>query len=220
VSGRSDGALEYAIRQLGYKADARPAEGTAADAVHVGEPIIALLRNGDHGDDLSDAISHVARCPDCRARITAGEIGSRALVVVAIEAPRTSQVQLERAAGAVNARLVDRGHGRWTAVVDADRAEMLTAELVKGEQSVISRLVVGTPLEVSRDETVSSRDAMHSMFEVVPKERGTEAAEVQAWAQMRRQPKQKVGGASPGWALFALAAVGGAAAIAYWLALR
>jgi hypothetical protein len=79
---------------------------------------------------------------------------------------------------------------------------------------------VSTPLEVSREEIVSSRRAMPSMFEVVPKERGTEAAEVQAWAQMRRQPKRKVGGASPGWALFALAAVGGAAALAYWLALR
>ena len=36
----------------------------------------------------------------------------------------------------------------------------------------------------------------------------------------RRQPKQKVGGASPGWVLFALAAVGSAVALAYWLAIR
>ena len=43
---------------------------------------------------------------------------------------------------------------------------------------------------------------------------------MQAWAQMRRQPKQKVGGASPGWALFAIVAVGGAVAIAYFLAIR
>jgi hypothetical protein len=61
---------------------------------------------------------------------------------------------------------------------------------------------------------------MPSMFEVVPKERGTEAAEVQTWGQMRRQPKQKVRGASPGWALFAVTAVGSAVAIAYFLAIR
>ncbi len=91
---------------------------------------------------------------------------------------------------------------------------------LEGEKSVVSRLVVSTPLEVSREEVVSSRRQMPSMFEAIPKERGTEAAEVQAWAQMRRQPKRKVTSASPGWALFALAAVGGAAAVAYWLALR
>jgi hypothetical protein len=219
MSGRDDGALEFTLRQLGSKADARPPEAKAADAIHVGEPILALLRNGDHGDDLGDAIGHVARCPDCRARLTAGEIGSRALVVVAIEAPRASQTQLEHAAELANARLVERGHGRWTAVVDADHAEKLKLEL-EGEKSVVSRLVVSTPLEVSREEVVSSRRQMPSMFEAIPKERGTEAAEVQAWAQMRRQPKRKVTSASPGWALFALAAVGGAAAVAYWLALR
>jgi hypothetical protein len=219
MSNRDDRAMEQTLRRLGSRADARPVEAKAADAIHVGEPILALLRNGDHGDDLADAITHVARCPDCRARLTAGEIGRRALVVVAIEAPRASQLHLERAAEVANARLVGRGHGRWTAVVDADRADELKSQL-EGEQSVVSRLVVGTPLEVSREEIVSARAPMPSMFEVVPKERGTEAAEVSAWAQMRRQPKRKVSGASPGWALFALAAVGGAAAVAYWLALR
>ena len=176
--------------------------------MHVGEPILALLRTGDHGDDLADAIAHVARCVDCRARLTAGEIGSRAVVVVAIEAPRNSQGQLERAAEVSKARLVERGHGRWTAVVDADRADKLKSELVKGEQSVVTRLVVSTPLDVPREELASSRRPMPSMFELVPKERGTEAAEMQAWVQMRRQPKRKVSGASPGWALFAVAAVG------------
>jgi hypothetical protein len=215
VTARDDRALEHTLRQLGHRAD-----GSAPDASHAGEPILALLRTGDHGDDIADAIGHVARCADCRARLTAGEIGSRALVVVAIEAPRASQGHLEKAAEVSHARLVERGHGRWTAVVDADHAEQLKAELVKGEQSVVSRLVVSTPLEVPREEIASSRRPMPSMFEVVPKERGTEAAEVQAWAQMRRQPKQKVGGPSPGWVLFALAAVGGAVAIAYFLAIR
>ncbi len=217
MNTRTDGALEYTLRQLGHKADARPPEAKEVDALHVGEPILALLRNGDHGDDLGDAITHVSRCPDCRARLTAGEIGSRALVVVAIEAPRASQTQLEHAAEVAHARLVERGNGRWTAVVDVDHAEMLKSEL-EGEQSVVSRLVVSTPLAVPREE--STRRPMPSMFEIVPKERGTEAAEVQAWVAMRRQPKRKVNRTSPGWALFALAVVSGAAAIAYWLALR
>jgi hypothetical protein len=210
--------MEYTLRQLGPRADARPADGSA-DATHIGEPILALLRSGDHGDDLVDAIGHVARCPDCRARLTAGDVRSRALVVVAIEAPSASQIHLEKAAEFASARLVERGRGRWTAVVDADRAETLKSKL-EGEQSVVSRLVVGTPLDVSREAISNAGEHRHSMFEVVPKERGTEAAELSAWTQMRRQPKRKVGGASPGWALFALAAVGGAAALAYWLALR
>ncbi len=220
MTARDDKALEYTLRQLGYRADARPGAFAFDDVNHVGEPILALLRTGDHSDDIADALAHTARCPDCRARLTAGEIGSRALVVVAIEAPRTSQGQLVKAAEASHARLVERGHGRWTAVVDADQAGKLKAELEKGETSVVSRLVMSTPLEVPREEIATSRRAMPSMFEIVPKERGTEAAEVQAWAQMRRQPKQKVGGASPGWALFAIVAVGGAVAIAYFLAIR
>jgi hypothetical protein len=220
VTARNDKALEHTLRQLGYRADARPGALPVDDPGHLGEPVLALLRTGDHSDDLNDAVTHTARCPDCRARLAAGEIGSRALVVVAIEAPRASQLHLEKAAEMANARLVERGHGRWTAVVDADQADKLKDELVKGETSVVSRLVVSTPLEVPREEPTTSRRPMPSMFEVVPKERGTEAAEVQTWGQMRRQPKQKVRGASPGWALFAVAAVGSAVAIAYFLAIR
>ncbi len=215
------GALEYTLRQLGQRADAGAPR--ADSGRHVDEPVLALLRSGDYSEDLNDAITHASRCSDCRARLTAGEVGSRALVVVAIEAPRNSQPQLRKAAENTHARLVERGHGRWTAVVDADQADKLKSELVKGqgESSVVTRLVVGTPLEVPREGPVpSTRGPMPSMFEAVPKQRGTEAAEIQAWAQMRRQPKQKVGGASPGWALFAVAAVGGAAAIAYFLATR
>jgi hypothetical protein len=208
-----DRALEFTLRQLGRRADSR-----AATTPHVGEPILALLRAGDHGDDIGDAMSHAARCPDCRARIVAGEIGSRAVVVVAIEAPRGSASDLTRAAEKSQALLVERGHGRWTAVVDADRAEKLRSEL-QVEQSV-SRLVVSTPLAVPREETSSSRRQMPSMFEIVPKERGTEAAEVQAWAKMRREPRKKVAGTSPIWALAAIVAIAGAVAIAYLLAIR
>jgi hypothetical protein len=219
VTARDDRGLERALRQLGQVAEARPGDGSAIErASHVGEPILALLRNGDHGDDLLDAIGHVARCPLCRARLAAGEIGSRSVVVVAIEAPQASAPQLAHAAEASQARLVERGHGRWTAVVDAERADKLKSELEQGEQSVISRIVVSKPLEVPREE--SARRPTPSMFEAVPRERGTEAAEVQAWVQMRRQPKRKVQGAAPAWALFAVAAVGCAVAIAYWLAVR
>jgi hypothetical protein len=220
VTPHDDRVIEHTLRQLGYRADARPGVLPVDDPGHLDEPVLALLRAGDLSDDLNDAVTHAARCPDCRARLAAGEIRSRALVVVAIEAPRASQLQLEKAAEASNARLVERGHGRWTAVVDADQADKLKAELVKGETSVVSRLVVSTPLEVPREEPTTSRATMPSMFEVVPKERGTEAAEVQTWGQMRRQPKQKVRGASPGWALFAVTAVGSAVAIAYFLAIR
>jgi hypothetical protein len=217
---RDDRALEFTLRQLGHRADS-PASPRSDAARHCDEPLLALMRSGDYDDDLADAVTHVARCADCRARLTAGELGSRALVVVAIEAPRHSQGQLRKAAEVSHARLVERGHGRWTAVVDVDQAEKLKSELVRGEHSVVTRLVVSTPLEVPRDAAApSTRGPMPSMFEAVPKQRGTEAAEVQAWAQMRRQPKQKVGGASPGWALFAVAAIGGAAAIAYFLATR
>ncbi len=210
-----DRAIEAALRQLAQKADASGAVGQ-----HVGEPILALLRTGDHGDDISDAITHAARCADCRARLFAGEVGSRAVVVIAIEAPKARASALSKVAEKSQALLVERGNGRWTAVVDAERADKLKSELGEGEQSVVSRLVASTPLAVPREESSSGRRPMPSMFEVVPKERGTEAAEVHAWAQMRRQPKNKVEGTSPGWALFAVAAVAGAIAIAYFLAIR
>jgi len=211
-----DRYIEAALRQLAEKADA-----TGAVGQHVGEPILALLRTGDHGDDIADAMTHAARCADCRARVFAGEVGSRALVVIAIEAPKTRASELSRAAEKSQALLVDRGHGRWTAVVDAERADALKSELGEGEHSVASRLVASTPLAVPREESSSGRRSMPSMFEIVPKERGTEAAEVHAWAAMRRQPKKKsVDSTSPGWALFAVAAVAGAIGIAYFLAIR
>jgi hypothetical protein len=214
VKGGEDRAVEAGLRQLAQKAD-----GVASVGPHVGEPILALLRAGDHGDDIADAMTHSARCADCRARLFAGEVGSRAVVVIAIEAPKARAAVLARACENAQALLVDRGRGRWTAVVDAARADKLRAEL-EGEQSVVSRLVVSTPLAVPREESTSGRRPMPSMYEMAPEERGTEAAEVHAWAAMRRQPRKKVDGASPGWALFAVAAIGGSVAIAYFLATR
>src|SRR6185312_4997262 len=73
---------EGALRGLGDRADA-----TKIETPHADEPVLALLRHGDHGDDLADAMAHVARCAECRARLVVGAVEGRSVVVVAIEAP-------------------------------------------------------------------------------------------------------------------------------------
>jgi hypothetical protein len=213
VSGGSSSVEEH-LRRLGREASGLPHRGA-----HVDEPLLALLRTGDHGDDIADAIAHVARCIDCRARLIGGDVAQRNVVVMAIEAPRNSQLALVRAAEVTSARLVERGEGRWTAVVDADKADRLHGELVKGDTSVVSRLAVTKPLQVPRDEVPGVRRSMGSVADV-PSEIGTGAAEVEAWAQIRRAPRKKVAGPGPGWVLFAIAAVAGAVVIAYLLAIR
>jgi hypothetical protein len=217
VSGRpGDEARERLLREYG-----RTAAGGRAPGQHPDEPLLALLRNGDHGEDIADAIGHVARCADCRARLIEGDVGRRNVVVMAIEAPRASHSALAKAAETSSARLVERGQGRWTAVVDAENAAQLKDDLVKGEASVVSRLVVTTPLQVPREEvpTGGGRARLKSLTDV-PMEVGTGAAEVQAWAQIPRAPRKKVPGPNPGWVLFAIAAVVGAVVIAYLLAIR
>ncbi len=216
------GIGQDALPTLGDKADSLERADDGEDK-HAEEPVLALLRNGDHGDDLADAIVHVARCPECRARLVAGEVVRREVVVVAIEAPRTSVPSIAKAAEQSQARFIERGHGRFTAVVDAARAEQLKSELEKkDEPSVVSRFVMSAPLEVPRADLTSGggRHPMPSMLDFAPKEAGIHAAEIQAWAQMRRVPKQKVARGGAGWALFAIVAVMGAIAIAYWLAIR
>src|SRR5262245_18416784 len=121
----TDERSEEKLRQLGRIA----AADATAEAKHVDEPLVALMRTGDHDADLSDALAYVARCADCRARLTEGEVATRAVVVMAIEAPKTSQHVLARAAHGANARLVERGDGRWTAVVDAEKSESLIQQL-------------------------------------------------------------------------------------------
>ena len=206
---------ERALRRL-----ARTASGGVIDALHVDEPLLALLRHGDHGDDIADAIAHVARCVDCRARLALGDVAGRNVVVMAIEAPRASSSHLLRVTEASGARLGERGQGRWTAVVDADKAERLKGELVSGDTSVVSRLVMTPPLRVAREEIVQGRKTMSSVHDVAPTEPGTNAAEVEAWAKIPRAPRKNVPEGGPGWALFAVFAVLGAVAIAYMLAIR
>ena len=213
----SDASNEHELRRLAHIADDDRRVGK-----HVDEPILALLRDGDQAEDLNDAIIHVARCADCRARLTEGHMERRSLVVVAIEAPRASQSDLQKVADNANARLVERGEGRFMAVVDADKAVGLQEQLEQPQSpdsSVVTRIAVGTPFEVPVEELRAARQRMQSIPDM-PAESGTDAAEVQAWAQVARKPSNKPSGVSPGWVIFAVLAIAGAIALAYLLATR
>jgi hypothetical protein len=203
-------------REAKLRVMARIAGATARPPPHVEEPLIALVRDGDHSDDLEDAISHLADCAICRARLTEGELEHRSLVVMAIEAPKKSSTDLERVADEAGARLLERGPGRWTAVVDAERAVNFRNTLEKSEQSQVTRLAVATPVDVPRADRSQSLPTP-TMIAEPP---GTDAAEVAAWVQVARAPRLRSGGPSPGWTLFAIATVLGAVAIAYFLATR
>jgi hypothetical protein len=202
-----DGRREAKLRIL-----AKIAGATSKAAPHVEEPLIALVRDGDHSDDLEDAITHLADCAICRARLTEGEIEHQSIVVMAIEAPKKSSMDLERAAEEAGAKLLGRGPGRWTAVVDADRAATLQQTLEKSEQSQVTRLAVATPVEVPRP------DRSQSLPPPGLDAPGTDAAEVSAWVQVANAPKLRSGGPSVAWTMFAVATVLAAMAIAYFLA--
>jgi DNA-directed RNA polymerase specialized sigma24 family protein len=208
---RDPGASPDVRREAKLRVLARIAGATSKPAPHVEEPLIALVRDGDHSEDLEDAISHLADCAICRARLTEGEIEHHSIVVMAIEAPKKSSNDLERAAEEAGAKLLGRGPGRWTAVVDADRAATLQQTLEKSEQSQVTRLAVATPVEVPRPDRSQSLPPPAD----AP---GTDAAEVAAWVQVARAPKLRSQPVSVGWTIFAVATVLGAMAIAYVLA--
>ena len=208
-----DERREKKLRQLAKSAGSAP-----STEKHVGEPLLALVRTGDLGEDIDDAVSHIAACADCRARLTEGELYTKAVVVMAIEAPRGSQENLAKTFGEANARLVERGDGRWTAVVPAEKSESLVKALEDEGTSRVSRFTMTEPVEVPL-EAPSARKANRSSL-IDAGEFGTDAAEVQAWAQVARAPRKKVAGPNPGWTMFAVAAVLGAVAIAYVLATR
>ena len=210
----SDDRREKKLRQLAKLAGGarRPSNDK-----HIDEPLLALLRNGDHGDDINDAVLHVAFCVDCRARLTEGELLRKAVVVMAIEAPKGSQEGLIKTFNEANARLVERGDGRWTAVVAAEKSESLVRAL-EDNAGRVSRIAVTEPVDVPM-EVKSARKPSHSLVD--PGEFGTDAAEVQAWAQVAKAPRKHVpSGPSPGWAAFAVLAVLFAVGIAYVLATR
>lgn len=212
---RDPGASPEVRREAKLRVLARIAGAVAKSPPHIEEPLIALVRDGDHSEDLEDAISHLADCAICRARMTEGELEHRSLVVMAIEAPKKSSSDLERAAAGAGAQLVGRGPGRWTAVLDADRADSFKNTLEKSEQSQVTRLAVATPVDIPRPDRTSQ-----SMPPPSTPSPGTDAAEVAAWVQVARAPKLRSGGPSPGWTAFAIATVLAAMAIAYYLATR
>ncbi|MFO0677729.1 MAG: hypothetical protein U0169_14430 [Polyangiaceae bacterium] len=194
---------------------------------HVEEPLIRLVRDGDLSDDLDDAIAHLAECPDCRARLTEGELRKKSVVVVAIEAPKASTRDLERAASGSRAALVERGEGRWTALMTPEAVETFKGKLTKEDSSVVTRLAIASPVDVLVKRSAMSElpPAPSSSRHTVPVlsaavDSGTSAAEVQAWAKLLREPKRKVEGVHPGWTAFAVLAVASAIGIAYLLAIR
>lgn len=212
---RDPNASPDARREVKMRMLARIAGAASKAPPHVEEPLIALIRDGDHSDDLDDAIRHVSDCAICRARLTEGEIEHRSLVVMAIEAPKKSSTDLARAAEEAGAKLMTRGPGRWTAVVDAERAQGFQATLEKSEQSQVTRLAVATPVEVPRPDWSQSIPPP-PMTEPA----GTHAAEVSAWVQVARAPRLRPAGPHPGWTAFAILTVLAAMGIAYFLATR
>ena len=186
---------------------------------HVNEALLALLRGGDLSDDLNDAISHVAACSVCRARLTEGRVLGRSMVVVTIEAPPESSLAIERVAEGAHARLFERGKGRWTAVVDAARVDDLTGGLEKPEGSQVTRLGVGAPFDVPVEDLRGPRLPMASSTDLAV-EAGTDAAEVQAWAKAARTAPKYEHHISPVWLTLGLVAIAVAVAVAYLLASR
>ncbi len=201
-------------KKLRYLGRVATTPGKSGD--HVDDPLLALVHGGDQSDDLGDALNHLAGCPDCRARLTEGATLHRSVVVMAIEAPRANQEQLIRVADEAKARLFERGAGRWTAVVAAERSSAMVQKLEAEETSIASRIGVAQPVEVPGVPSV--RGGAASIVD--PSEAGTDAAEVQAWAQAAKAPKRKVATANAGWVAFAVMAIAGAMGIAYVLATR
>lgn len=200
---------EKKLRQL-----AREAGASALSENHLEDAELTLIRGGDRSDDLTDAVAHLAECVLCRARLEEGELEHRRLVVMAIEAPRGSQKDLRIAAEGSGAILTERGEGRWTAVVDADLADKFRGALERSEQSVVTRLAAATPVEVPVDEL-----GRRSSYPPSNPTRGTNAAEISAWAQVAKTPARSVA-PNPVWVLFSIAVVVGSAGLAYVLASR
>ena len=110
-------------------------------------------------------------------------------------------------------------------MVDAAKANALKGKLEarkEGESSVVTRLAIATPIEVPVSDLPKpggGRRPMQSYPEYIAGERGIDAAEVSAWAQVRHAPIRNPT-PNPGWALFAVGAVSLAIAVAYFLATR
>ncbi|HQY62040.1 MAG: hypothetical protein IPF92_02355 [Myxococcales bacterium] len=157
---------------------AREAADPACSPKHLDDPLIALVRSGDPSDDLADAVSHVAKCVDCRARVAEGEATHRAVVVMAIDAGANATAAfLAKAAEGSHARLVDRGGGRYTAVLEADNLSDFKAKLTAGG---VARVAVAGQVElpIARRRAASLVDPTEAG--------GTDGAELKAWSDIAK----------------------------------
>ncbi len=209
VLGTTD-VREEMLHELGSRAiDAEPV------GPPVEEPLLALVRGGDLSDDLSDALLRLSSSARCRARLTEGLVVHRNVVVMAIEAPRTSHRDLERIAENENVQLVERGHGRWTAIVDADKAKAVKERLEK-PTSLGARIAVGAPVQVA----VSAPMRGESMANIEMRG-GLDVAELRAWAQAAtHRPVAQTSWKSFAWVAFGVLLTTASVGSAYWLATR
>lgn len=161
-----------------FTALAREATDSAPSGKHVDEPLLALIRGGDPSDDLADALAHVAKCVDCRARVAEGEATQRSVVVMAIDAgPGSRSSFVAKAAEGSHARLVDRGGGRFAAVLEADNLADFQAKLAAGG---IARVAVAGQVElpIARRRAASLVDPTEAG--------GTDGAELKAWSDIAK----------------------------------
>ncbi len=185
------------MRELKVKRLAETAAGAGPESAHVEEALLRLLRDGDASDDIADAVMHVALCADCRASLTEGEVERRQVVVVAIEAPPDAGREIEKAATDARAKLVERGEGRWTALVEPSRAASFKGELERDDSSKVSRLAMAEPVDVAVPvPSASNRKPMPSFIDVAFGS-GTSGSEVAAWAQVSRERRRRVDSLSP-----------------------
>jgi hypothetical protein len=199
---------EETLRDLGRRAIDAEALGPPVE-----EPLLALVRGGDLSDDLSDALARLSSSARCRARLTEGLVVHRNVVVMAIEAPRTSHRDLERIAENENVQLVERGQGRWTAIVDADKATAVKDRLER-PTSLGARIAVGTPVQVA----VSAPMRGQSMANI-EMHGGLDVAELRAWAQAAvHRPVVQTSWRSWAWVAFGVLLTMASIGAGYWLA--
>jgi len=201
-------ASDERLREL-LVALARHARDPEAKDRHVDEPVLALVRGGDLGDDLADALAHVAKCVDCRARVAEGETTQHSVIVMAIDAGAQKDVVV-RAAEEAHARLLPRGDGRFTAIIQSDNLVSFKAKL---SEAAVARVAVAGQVDipVARRRAPSLVDATEAG--------GIDAAELRAWADIGKvaaAPKPAAPGL-PRWAM--VAAVVGVAVVSAALAL-
>lgn len=198
VSSGAPSTSDERLRELLVEL-ARVAKDPEVKDHHADEPVLALLRGGDLSDDLGDALGHVARCVDCRARVAEGETAQHSVVVMAIDAGTHTDVVL-RAAEESHARLLPRGDARFTAVLPSDSLVAFKERLSQGE---VARVAVAGQVDipVARRRAASLVDATEAG--------GIDAAELQAWADIGKvaAAPPRSDGSIPRWVMVAAVVV-------------